>query len=228
VRLLALDTATESCSVALVLGDQLVVREEEAGRKAADLILVMVDAVLAEGGVRLTSLDAIAFGRGPGAFTGVRLAVSVTQGLAFAAGLPVAPVSDLAALAQRAFDEEPGVCRVISVSDARMREVYWGCFERDAAGLACALGDEHVAAAETVMPPPAWSGLPVLGAGRGLALYPALAGGLGLHAVREAWLPRAREIARLAAPQVAAGRLAAPEEAQPLYLRDDVAHARRP
>jgi len=226
MRLLALDTATEACSVALLLGDQIRVREEEAGRRAAELILGMIDALLTEAGVCLQELDAIAFGRGPGGFTGVRLAASVTQGLAFGADLPVVPVSDLAALAQRALEEEPGVSRVLAVSDARMQEVYWGCYERREDGLAVLLGDEQVGAPETVALPAAWtdSGLPgtVLGAGRGLAVAPGLGERLGLAAQRDTWLPRAREIARLAAPRLRSGERVAAEGALPLYLRDDV------
>jgi tRNA threonylcarbamoyladenosine biosynthesis protein TsaB len=230
MRLLALDTATEGCSVALVLDDQVLVRDAAPGTKAAEVILAMIDAVLTEGGATLASLEAIAFGRGPGAFTGVRLAASVTQGLAFGAGLPVVPVSDLAALAQRALDEEPRATRVLAVGDARMNEVYWGCFERDAAGLASGVGEEHVGGAEKVVLPGAWlaHGGAVLGAGRGLAVHPALAERLALHPLKQTWLPHAREIARLAAARVAAGVFSAPEEALPLYLRDNVAHAKSP
>lgn len=248
MRLLALDTATEACSAALLIGHEVRVREEEAGRRAAELILGMIDALLAEAGVSLASLDAIAFGRGPGGFTGVRLAASVTQGLAFGAGLPVAPVSDLAALAQRGLDEEPGICRVLALGDARMREVYWGCFERsgEAGGPGLAVpvageeGLERVGPPEAVALPVGWTGLTggltggegVMGVGRGLMAAPGLAERLPAilaskaWLARETWLPRAREIARLGAACVAAGALKAPEEALPLYLRDDVARPR--
>ena len=102
MRILALDTATESCSAALLIEGRSLAREIELERGHAERILLMIDAVLAEAGVKLAGLDAIAFGRGPGSFTGVRLAASVTQGLAFGAGLGVVPVSDLRAVAQRA------------------------------------------------------------------------------------------------------------------------------
>ncbi len=104
MRILALDTATENCSVALLIDGHLSARERLLGRGHAEHILAMIDELLQEAGVSLGTLNAIAFGCGPGAFTGVRLAASVTQGLAFGAGLPVVPVSDLRALAQRVLD----------------------------------------------------------------------------------------------------------------------------
>ena len=105
MKILALDTATEACSAALLCGDNVYERHEIAPWRHAELILPMVDAVLALAGVGLNELDAIAFGRGPGAFTGVRIAAGVTQGLALGAGLPVIPISSLAALAQPALDK---------------------------------------------------------------------------------------------------------------------------
>jgi tRNA threonylcarbamoyladenosine biosynthesis protein TsaB len=225
MQILALDTATESCSVALLSGEGLITREEEPGRGHAQIILPMIDAVLAEAGRRLTDLTAIAFGRGPGGFTGVRLAASVTQGLAFGAGLPVVPVSDLAALAQRALDADPSAMRVLVVNDARMREVYWGCFTRQE-GLACHEGAEHVGAPGTVSLPPAWAGQAVTGVGRGLALHLGTGPRSALAQIQDRWLPRAREIAWLARAAVARGEVVAPEEAIPVYLRDQVAHVR--
>ena len=223
MRLLALDTATEGCSVALLMEDRLLTREAELARGHAERILPMIDELLGEAGVSLRGLDAIAFGRGPGSFTGVRLAASITQGLAFGAGLRVVAISDLRALAQRVFDEDGRVTRALVCTDARMQEVYWGCFERGGDGLAHARSPERVGPATSVELPPGWSD--VAGAGRGFIAYPALATLTGVT-IRGGWdrlLPRAVEVARLAAPDIAAGRLLAPEAAVPVYLRDDVA-----
>lgn len=229
MRVLAIDTATEVCSAALLINGALYTREQSLERGHAEHILGMVDALLAEGGVALGALDAIAFGRGPGAFTGVRLAASVTQGLAFGADLPVVAVSDLRALAQQALDADPGVAAVLACTDARMREVYWGWFGRDADGLAAPAGPEHVGDPLGVQPPQGWvrpAGR-ACGAGSGFTASPVLrertAGVLDL--VIGDMLPRAREVARLAVAEVAAGRVHPPESAIPTYLRDDVARA---
>jgi tRNA threonylcarbamoyladenosine biosynthesis protein TsaB len=238
VRILALDTATENCSAALLLDGELRQRAQRLERAHAELILPMVDGLLREAGVRLSELTAIAFGRGPGAFTGVRLAASVAQGLAFGAALPVVPVSDLQALAQRALDEDRAISRVVACADARMREVYWGCFEPSEDRLARLIEAEHVGAPGEVRLPSRWhspeaagpagssaaSGPARLaGVGSGFAAFPQMRSQLALAIVLEALLPRAAEIARLAAPQVAAGRFFPPEQALPVYLRDDIA-----
>src|SRR5262249_12934515 len=149
-------TATENCSAALLLDERLLQREQLLERGAAAAILPMVAELLTEAGVRLSTLNAIAFGRGPGAFTGVRLAASVTQGLAFGAGLKVVPVADLRALAQRALDDAQAVQRVLVCPDARMHEVYWGCFERSGDGLAQPWGEEHVTRPAEVRVPTPW------------------------------------------------------------------------
>ena len=233
MRILAIDTATEGCSAALLIDQEIRAREiEEAERTHAERILPMIDELLADAGTSLAQLDAIAFGRGPGSFTGVRLAASVTQGLAFGSGLGVVPVSDLRAVAQRAVAEEvaragpsrplPAV-RVLVCNDARMHEVYWGCFESKGGGLADAVGREHVGKPELVRVPEDWRS--VIAAGRGFAAYLELRSALAdrLSAVSDHLLPRAREIAQLAAAEARDGRICAPEEAIPVYLRDDVA-----
>jgi tRNA threonylcarbamoyladenosine biosynthesis protein TsaB len=233
LKILALDTATEVCSVALLLqaGDgppQLLAREPAPGPGHSAHILSLVQAVLAEAQLSLRQLDCIAFGRGPGGFTGVRLAASVTQGLAYGADRPVVPVSDLLAVAQQVLDLAPGAASVLVCNDARMREVYWTWAARGAAGLAVAAGVEHVGPPDAIQRS-CEAVTPIHAAGRGLAVWPQLAARLGvpLEQVHAELLPRAREIARLAAPQWLAGRVLAPAQAQPVYLRDDVAKPSR-
>ena len=129
MKLLALDTSTDACSVALRIKGETTMDFRIAPRQHTDIILDMVDGLLQGADMSLAELDAIAFGRGPGAFTGLRVAAGVVQGMAYGADLPVVPVSSLAALAQAASNKH-GVARVMAVMDARMREVYVGCFRR--------------------------------------------------------------------------------------------------
>jgi len=225
MRLLALDTATERCSAALWLDGELLTRAAQRPRGHGELILPMIDALLAEGGLRLSGLDAIAYGCGPGAFTGVRLAVCVSQGLAFASDLPVLPISDLRAVAQRALAEADAPPCVLVCQDARMGEVYWAGFERRN-GFAAALSAEQLGAPGTfelpfgsAFPAPVWSA-----AGSGFAAYPALADKAAAAQLRtlSQLLPDAREVALLAAHDGLAAALS-PEAAQPVYLRNNVA-----
>lgn len=223
MKILALDTATEGCSVSLGIGDRHIDRYVELERGHAEQLLPMVDEVLAEGGLTLSDLDAIAFGRGPGGFTGVRLAASVAQGLAFGAGIGVVPISDLAAVAQQVCLLDPSVRRVLVVNDARMREVYWAPFER--ADSLTPVGAERVSAAIDVTLPAgegAWAA-----AGRGLKAWPELAercrfAGASLFSEL---LPRASEILTLARFAVASGQILDPAEALPIYVRDRVAES---
>lgn len=229
-RLLALDTATENCSTALWIDGEVKGFEREIGRGHAEQILPMVESLLAAAQLRLGDLDALAVGRGPGGFTGVRLAISVAQGLAFGAGKPVVAVSDLRAIAQRAFDLEPAANRCLVCADARMREVYCGEFLRDATGLAVAASvtGAGIAAAEAVLPPDAVILSPAPGlvlAGRGFAVAPglrerALATGLPLL---DDLLPGAAEIARLAVADARRGAAQAAAALRPVYLRNNVA-----
>ena len=240
MKLLALDTASELCSAALWLEGRLHWREIPAPRAHAALILPMIDALLAQFNASLTGMDAIAFGRGPGAFTGVRLAVAIAQGLGFAAQRPLIGVSDLRAIAAQALSLTPGARRVLVCQDARMGEVYWGCFEQrdwnedeaqghtqgDADGDAnrplVAVGAERVGPAASVELPVGWSQL--VAAGPGFAAYPELLPRLptGVLAVLPRLQPRAQEIARLAARDGLAAAVPA-EQALPVYLRDRVA-----
>ncbi len=225
MKILALDTATENCSAALWIDGYMLHRELEAERGHAELILGMVDELLRESGANLPDLQAIAFGRGPGSFTGVRLAASVTQGLAFGARVPVVPVSDLRAVAQRLASSQ----NVLVCNDARMQEVYWGCFVLGADGLMQPVTDESVSQPAEVLLPPEWANIPVAGVGRGFAAYPLLGERLAdqLIHIDPGLLPRACEVAKLAVPEVQAGRLKAPADAVPIYIRNDVARPKR-
>jgi tRNA threonylcarbamoyladenosine biosynthesis protein TsaB len=214
--------------VALLLGETILARYEEPKRGHAEMILPMVDAVLAEAGIALGSLDCFAVGRGPGAFTGVRIAVSVAQGLAFGVERPIVPVSDLAALAQRAVQAH-GARRVLACLDARLGEVYWAAFETGADGLVVAATAEQVGPPGSLAPPAggAWFGI-----GTGWSAHADLAGllartGINLTGTDGALLPRAHEIARLAARDFKAGLAVPPEQALPVYVRDSVAMTSR-
>lgn len=217
MKLIALDTSSEACSAALWL-DGAVHQRFLARAQHSEHILAMIDRVLAEAGLALAALDAVAFGRGPGSFTGLRIGAGVAQGLAFGAGLPVVPVSSLAALARAA-----GRPRVLAAVDARMRQVYWGAYERDDQGGVHPVGAEQVMD-PAVVPLPAGAGW--WGAGSGWAAYgDALTTRLGAHCrgASPELLPVAADVAALAAIACAAGGALPPEQALPVYVRDDVA-----
>ena len=219
MNLLAIETATEACSVALLSGERLVERSEVAPRRHAELLLPMCDAVLAEAGIAPGGLDAIAVGRGPGAFTGVRLAVSAAQGMALALGIPVVPISSLAALAMQAPRDGADVLAVI---DARMGEVYAGVFRR-VDGRVRLVGEETVGRADALVLSDA-TALNVIGTGWS-SYRDALAAVLARPprwAEGERY-PQAADIARLAAPIAAAGGGIAADQVLPVYLRDKVA-----
>ncbi len=224
MKLLALDTATEWCSVALWQDGEMRHRETRAERGHGGQLLGLIDALLAESGITLGTLDALAFGRGPGAFTGLRLAASVTQGLAFAAGIPVIPVSDLRALAQQMLVPADPDARVLVCQDARMGEVYWaGFYSRG--GHAQADTPENVAAPKGMLDLAIeWIGArAACGAGSGFAAYPELmALTPRLTQVRAEIHPRAQEIALLAARD-GLHLAVPPEQALPVYVRDNVA-----
>ncbi len=217
MNILALDTSTDYCSVALWRDGAAHERGAPAGQTHSEILLGMVDAVLAAGGVRLDALDGIAYGQGPGSFTGLRIACAVAQGLAYPAGIPLIGIGTLHAMAAAC-----GAGRVVCCMDARMQEVYHAAYVRE--------GDDYVeisapracAAADVPdLPGSAWTGC-----GSGFAVYgDALRQryGAALVAVDAAVHPQARDIARLAAPLLAAGRGTAAEDAAPLYIRDKVA-----
>ena len=220
MRLLALDAATESCSVALLTNGALISRTIESGKSHATKILSMAEEVMAEAQVSLSMLDGIAASIGPGAFTGVRISVAVAQGLAFGAGLKVVPVTTLEALALQVL-KDPG-SRALACLDARMGEVYWGSFAWDAACGIREIGALRVGPPGEVSLDP---GAKYLGIGRGFSAYPLLATltGVTIDAARGTALPNAREIACLGALRLQGGGALDPADLKPLYLRDKVA-----
>jgi tRNA threonylcarbamoyladenosine biosynthesis protein TsaB len=220
VRVLALDAATEVCSAALFLNGELIVRSIESGKSSAQQILALVEEVTAEAQVSLSMLDGIAASIGPGAFTGVRISVAVAQGLAFGASLMVAPVTTLEALAMQAL--RCAGDQAIACLDARMGEVYWGCFTTDPVRGVIESGALQVGPPGTVS---LRSGGRHLGIGRGFSAYPELTKipGVEISPQNSLALPNAREIASLGARRLAAGGGLDPADLQPLYLRDKVA-----
>ncbi len=220
MRILALDTSTDLCSVALVDGRHVQARAEHAPRLQAERLLPMIDALLADSGCTVGRLDGVAFGRGPGAFTGVRLAAAVAQGIALGADLPVVPVSTLAAIAHGAWrlHARPDV---IAVLDARMDEVYAGAYQC-ADGVARALMADALGTPATVPLPEAghwW------GAGSGFGRWgEALAIRLGtrLQGATPDAAPLAHDVALLAVGEFARGAALKAADALPVYLRDEV------
>ncbi|MDN3682182.1 tRNA (adenosine(37)-N6)-threonylcarbamoyltransferase complex dimerization subunit type 1 TsaB [Vibrio tapetis subsp. quintayensis] len=227
-KILALDTATENCSVALLVDGQLYARSEVAPRDHTKKILPMVDEVLNEAGIRLQDLDALAFGRGPGSFTGVRIGIGIAQGLAFGADLPMIGISTLEAMAQATYRKH-NTPYVACAIDARMSEVYWGRFTRQESG-------EWLASEpECVIPPQDLAQLVQedsntwLKAGTGWDAYQDSITLLPLVLQdSDVLYPEAQDMALLAQFELAKGNTVTAEEASPVYLRDTVAWKKLP
>lgn len=221
MKLLAIDTSGEACSAALMVNGDVRQRLALEPRRHGDLLLGMMEALLADAGLGLSDLDALAFGRGPGSFTGVRIGTCVAQGAALGADLPVVPVSTLAALAQ-GHHRARGVDRSLAAFDARMGELYWGCYRIGTDGLMALVGEEEVAPPGGVRIPDTecWHGVGSGWAAHGELLRERLAG--RLESVTPDAICEARDITALAAAALAAGQFVAPEHALPVYLRDEV------
>ncbi|HEY5972211.1 MAG TPA: tRNA (adenosine(37)-N6)-threonylcarbamoyltransferase complex dimerization subunit type 1 TsaB [Pseudoxanthomonas sp.] len=218
MKLLAFETATEACSVAVYLDGEVIERHEIAPRLHAEYALPWAEALLAEASIAKSQLDAIAISRGPGAFTGVRLAIALAQGIALALDKPVVAVSTLQAIAVQANGE-----RVLAAIDARMGEVYVGAFVRKGDELT-AVSTEIVCAPQAVTLPDGEIGWHGVGTGFAAAngiLQQHL--GAQLASVDTAALPHAADVARLAAVAFARGEALAPERVEPAYLRNNVA-----
>lgn len=222
MKLLAVDTSTEACSAALLIDGELRQRYQLAPREHSHLILAMIDNLLKEADVSVASLDALAFGRGPGSFMGIRIATGVVQGIAFAHSIPLVPVSCLAAMATVAMNEN-GVTQVLAAIDARMQEVYWAAYTRHPGQGLQLTGEEMVTPPDQV-PVPAegvW-----LGAGTGWSSYSGiLTPRLGdrLSGSMPQCFPSAQAIATLAVTEFEKGNTVTAAEAVPVYLRDKVA-----
>jgi tRNA threonylcarbamoyladenosine biosynthesis protein TsaB len=223
MRILAIDTATEACSAALYFEGEINQQYRVAPREHSHIILPMIERLLVEAGIRVSELDALAFGRGPGSFMGVRIAAGVTQGIAFAWDLPVVPVSTLAAIAQTAHTET-GATSVLSAIDARMNEVYWGAYRLSEQGCMQLVGEERVIAPDQVDKPGegGWTGAGSGWSAYGETLKAAIGPGM-LSGYMHECFPTAASIVRLAVAEYQAGRHVPASKAVPVYLRDNVA-----
>lgn len=217
MKLLALDSSTEWISVAAGDGESWHSRDERASNAHSERVMPLLREVLDSVGWRLADLDAVAFGAGPGAFTGVRIACGIAQGLALGAGLPVVAIATLEALAEEAFRQHGYEC-VLAVLDARMQEVYAAAYRRDGDGWQCVQAPAVLKPSDVVVPAGAWTG-----AGDGFAQYPDLATRLALVAIDAGTRPSARSVGALALPRVAAGHAVAARDALPFYVRHRVA-----
>ncbi len=222
LRLLALEAATDACSAALLIGDEVQERFEVAPRRHVALLLPFIDRLLADAGLAPGQLDALAFGCGPGSFTGLRIAAGMAQGIAFGADLPVVPVSTLAALAQGCVRAQ-GVGAVLAALDARMQEVYFGAFRTGSDGLVVLQGEEVVCAPGSIPVPGVadW-----YAAGEGWARYPEQLQAClpcPLAGVKDSARPHAADVAVLGAADFRRGGALSPEKAAPVYLRNNVA-----
>ncbi|MBS0903544.1 tRNA (adenosine(37)-N6)-threonylcarbamoyltransferase complex dimerization subunit type 1 TsaB [Pantoea dispersa] len=228
-RILALDTATEACSAALLNQQQIDARFEIAPRDHTQRILPLVQELLQAQSLELSALDALAFGRGPGSFTGVRIGIGIAQGLALGANLPMIGVSSLATMAQGAW-RLTGATRVLAAIDARMGEVYWAEYQRDEQG------EWQGAESEAVLKPEAaqariaqlsgeWATV-----GTGWQAYPQLlAGATGAQLLTTTvTLPAAEDMLPLALSAWQRGDSVAVENAEPVYLRNEVAWKKLP
>jgi tRNA threonylcarbamoyladenosine biosynthesis protein TsaB len=218
LKLVAVDTATEACSAALYCNGEISFRYTVEPRIHAKALLPMLDELLLEAGIKPLELDGIAFGRGPGAFTGVRIATAAAQAIALAADIETIPVSTLAAVARRCYREH-GCTRVAVAIDARMNEVYWGAYDN--------VQDTPVLNGEEMVCSP--SAVPVLdsswiAAGTGWSSYAAeLTHNLSDRRAEIEPFPHALDILSLGIEQFHRGNTVSADDAKPVYLRNDVA-----
>ncbi|MEE9352449.1 MAG: tRNA (adenosine(37)-N6)-threonylcarbamoyltransferase complex dimerization subunit type 1 TsaB [Thiotrichaceae bacterium] len=221
MKILAIETATDACSAALLIDNEVAVEYELAPRKHTQLILPMIERLMAKAQLKTTELDAIAFGQGPGAFTGLRIAAGVTQGIALSADLPVIPISTLAAMAQQSH-QQYNANNILVALDARINEVYWGKYVI-VEGRASLSGNEQVILPEKIEPilNESW-----IGVGSGWEAYRDELQSKATEHLKQIYpelTPSAEFIAQLASYEFQQGNVLPVEQAQPIYLRDKVA-----
>ena len=225
-NLLAVETSTDACSVALYTQGEVIADHRLAAQQHAQLLLPMIDQLLSESGITTSQLDGVAFGCGPGSFTGVRIAAATAQGIAFGANVGVIAVSSLQALAEGA-QRSHGATHVLSSFDARMGEVYWGAYVSDENQHMQSVIEDSVCAPADVPVPDAianaqWA---LIGSGSDVyaaALIARVQPGIRCHHISDCW-PDARDVLSLALPRAHRGEFASPEKAVPVYLRNRVA-----
>lgn len=227
-KILAIDTATENCSVALLVNDQVISRSEVAPRDHTKKVLPMVDEVLKEAGLTLQDLDALAFGRGPGSFTGVRIGIGIAQGLAFGADLPMIGVSTLAAMAQASYRLH-GATDVAVAIDARMSEVYWARYTRQENGEWLGVDEECVIPPQNLIDEAQADNKNWITAGTGWAAYQSELARLPFTMTSsEVLYPDSQDIVILAQKEFEKGNTVPVEESSPVYLRDNVTWKKLP
>ncbi|MGY0616257.1 tRNA (adenosine(37)-N6)-threonylcarbamoyltransferase complex dimerization subunit type 1 TsaB [Vibrio sp. FJH11] len=227
-KILAIDTSTENCSVALLVNDQVISRSEVAPRDHTKKVLPMVDEVLKEAGLTLQDLDALAFGRGPGSFTGVRIGIGIAQGLAFGADLPMIGVSTLAAMAQASYRLH-GATDVAVAIDARMSEVYWARYTRQENGEWVGVDEECVIPPANLVAEAKADEVRWTTAGTGWDAYqPELAGLPFSVTASDVLYPDSQDIVVLAKQELEKGNTVPVEESSPVYLRDNVTWKKLP
>jgi tRNA threonylcarbamoyladenosine biosynthesis protein TsaB len=213
---LAIDASTEACSVALGAHDRWLERSQAAGQRHAELLLPMIETLLAESGLALSQVKGIAFGAGPGSFTGLRIACGVAQGLALGADLPLVGVSTLEAMAET-LRRRDGSDKVVAALDARMSEIYIAAYEHDGSRWHERIAPVVVKPQLALLP----EGEGWAGAGNGLAMLDAFRGRfVGWHADV---LPSATAVGALSQARFEAGEGVAARDAHPIYVRHRVA-----
>lgn len=223
--LLALDTATEACSVALFHHEKITALDEISPRTHTQRILPMIDELLKQANLSLKEIDALVFGRGPGSFTGVRVGVGIAQGLALGAELPVVAISNLMAMAEAAY-QTLGATHVIALIDARMNEVYFAQYQREQ-GQWKTVVDEQVCSPEKAITQMKFEQKPMV-VGTGWAAYPQFSAQNLPLVVSEIILPSAQYMLPLAQIELAKGNHQTAFEIEPVYLRNNVAWEKLP